>query len=98
MISPELENELKLIAYCDAAKPVNRVAALSSLARNGIDLKRVRETLYSIATDISTPDSVKIRAIDLIDKLDISTAPKELKAEDAKALEQSLLEKYVGTT
>lgn len=98
MISPELENELKLIAYCDVAKPANRVAALSSLARNGIDLKRVRETLYSIATDISTPDSVKIRAIDLIDKLDISTAPKELEAEDAKALEQSLLDKYVGTT
>lgn len=98
MIAPELADELRLIAYCDVAKPVNRVAALASLARNGLDLKRVRETLYSIATDIHTPDNVKVRAIDLIDKLDISTAPKELNADDAKALEQSLLDQYVGTT
>ena len=80
------------------AKPINRVAACNSLARNGLEIERVRTTLYSIATDIATPDSLKVRAIDLLDKLDISTAPDELPAEKAEALEQSLIEQYVGTT
>lgn len=80
------------------AKPVNRVSALASLARNAIDTKRVRETLHAIAIEATTPDSVKVRAIDLLDKLDVSTAPKELSATEAESLEQSLLEHYVGTT
>lgn len=98
MISQELVDELKAIAFMEMAKPVNRVAACSSLARNGLEIERVRTTLYSIATDINTPDSVKVRAIDLLDKLDISTAPDELPAEKAEALEKSLMEQYVGTT
>lgn len=98
MLAPELIDELRLIAYFDMAKPVNRVGALASLARNGVDTRRVRDTLYSLATDSITPDSVKVRAIDLLDKLDISTAPKELTTEQAVDLEQSLLEQYVRTT
>lgn len=98
MIANELADELRLIAFCDKAKPANRVGALASLSRNGLDTVRVRDTLYSIATDITTPDSVKIRAIDLLDKLDISSAPKELSANEAADLEQNLMEQYVGTT
>lgn len=96
MIANDLADELRLIAYCDAGKCQARVAACASLARNGLDTKRVRETLYSIATDKHTPDTLKVRAIDLIDKLDISTAPQELTAEEAAATEQSLLAQYVG--
>lgn len=96
MIAPELADELRMIAFSDMAKPVNRVAALASLARNGLDTNKVRDTLYALATDISTPDSVKVRAIDLLDKLDITAAPKELAADEAANLEQSLLEQYVG--
>lgn len=98
MISQELIDELKAIAFMSIAKPVNRVAACSSLARNGLEIDRVRTTLYSIATDIATPDSVKVRAIDLLDKLDISTAPDELSSERAEELEKTLIEQYVGTT
>lgn len=98
MIVNELADELRMIAYSDMAKPANRVAALASLARNGIDPKRVQSTLYSIATDVSTPDSVKVRAIDLLDKYDFSAAPQELAPEEAAKLEQSLLEQYVGQT
>lgn len=98
MIADELADELRMIAYSDMAKPVNRVSALASLARNGIDPKRVQSTLYSIATDVSTPDSVKVRAIDLLDKYDFSAAPQELAPEEAAKLEQSLLEQYVGQT
>lgn len=98
MLAPELIDELRLIAFCDMAKPVNRVAALNSLARNGVDTTKVRDTLYSLATDITTPDSVKVRAIDLLDKLDITSAPTELSPDEATSIEQSLLEKYVGTT
>lgn len=97
MITEELVNELKLIAYAEAAKPVNRVAALSSLARNGIDRDKVRNTLYSIATDIDTPDAVKVRAIDLLDKLEVYTAPKEIKQEQLESLEKTLMEQYVRT-
>lgn len=96
MIAPELADELRMIAFSDMAKPVNRVAALTSLARNGLDTNKVRDTLYALATDIHTPDSVKVRAIDLLDKLDITAAPKELAADEAANLEQSLLEQYVG--
>lgn len=96
MIADELVDELRMIAYCDQAKCQARVAALGSLARNGKDTKKVRATLYSIATDKYTPDTLKVRAIDLIDKLDISTAPQELTAEEAAATEQSLLAQYVG--
>lgn len=97
MLDETLVKELKLIAYANIAEPNSRVRACASLARNGVDSIRVRETLYSIATDAATPDSVKVRAIDLLDKLDASTAPKELTAVEAAAQEQSLLEKYVGT-
>lgn len=96
MIAKELADELRMIAYYDKAKCQARVAALSSLARNGLDTNKVRATLYSIATDKHTPDTLKVRAIDLIDKLDISTAPQELTAEEAAATEQSLLAQYVG--
>lgn len=98
MIAPELADELRMIAYADMAKPANRVAALASLVRNGLDTARVRDTLYSLATDIAIPDSVKIRAIDLLDKLDITSAPKNLAADEAASLEQDLLKQYVGTT
>lgn len=96
MIADELADELRMIAFSGIAKPVNRVAALASLARNGLDTVKVRDTLYALATDINTPDSVKVRAIDLLDKLDITAAPKELAADEAANLEQSLLEQYVG--
>lgn len=96
MIAEDLAKELRLIAYSTQAKPANRVAACNSLARNGLDTKRVRETLFTIATDTITPDSVKVRAIDLLDKLEIQEPPKELSDVEQAGLEQSLLEKYVG--
>lgn len=98
MLSNELLNELRMIAYAEQAKPAARVAACASLARNGQDTVKVRSALYSLATDINTPDSIKVRAIDLLDKLEASTAPTELSAEEAAAREKSLLEQYVGTT
>lgn len=98
MIAQELVDELRLIAFSDMAKAANRVAACNSLARNGLDTNRVRETLFTIATDITTPDSVKVRAIDLLDKLEIQEPPKELSVEDQASLEQSLLEQYVGNS
>lgn len=98
MLNDDLLNELRMIAFSDIPKPKDRVAACASLARNGADTARVRSTLYSIATDIITPDSVKVRAIDLLDKLEATTAPEELSADEAAAREQSLLEQYVGKT
>lgn len=98
MLSPDLITELKDIAFSTKAKPANRVSALSSLARNGIEHDAVRQTLYSIATDILTPDSVKVRAIDLLDKLNISEPPRQLSAEEARSLEESLREKYVTSS
>lgn len=98
MLAPELIDELKLIAFCDAAKPVNRVGACASLARNGIELDKVKTTLFTISTDITTPDAVKIRAIDLLDKLKIDVSPKELSSHEATQLAQDLMEQYVGTT
>ncbi len=98
MLAKELQEELRLIAYSDMSKPLARIGALSTLIRNGLDSARVRDTLYSIATDIDTPDSVKVRAIDLLDKLDISTAPKELEPDKVHELEKTLMEQYAGTT
>lgn len=98
MLAPELVDELRTIAYCEAAKPKNRVSALNSLIKANEDTVRVRATLYEIATDIHTPDDVKVRAIDLLSKLDTAQAPKELSAEEIATAEQSLMEMYVGTT
>lgn len=97
MIAPELADELRAIAFMPQAKPVVRVSALASLARNGIDIDRVRSTLFEIATAIKTPDSVKVRAIDLLDKLDITAKPKELSQAEAETLTDSLLKQYVRT-
>ena len=98
MLAPELVDELRTIAYCEVAKPKNRVSALNSLMKNNEDTVKVRATLYGIATDIHTPDDVKVRAIDLLSKLDTAQAPKELSAEEIATAEQSLMEMYVGTT
>lgn len=98
MLAPELVDELRTIAYCEVAKPKNRVSALNSLMKNNEDTVKVRATLYEIATDIHTPDDVKVRAIDLLSKLDTAQAPKELSAEEIATAEQSLMEMYVGTT
>lgn len=99
MLAPELIKELKLIAFAgnNKAKPSNRVAALSSLARCHVDLDRVKNELYSISTDASTPDSVRIRAIDLLDKLDIQTKPVELDEADKESLARDLMKQYVRT-
>ena len=98
MLAPELITELRTIAYCTAGKPENRVAACSSLYKQGCDVDKVRATLYGLATDINTPDKVKVRAIDLLDKIDMSQKPKEMTHAEAQAYEQSLLDEYVGNT
>lgn len=97
MIAPELIEELRLIAFIPKSKPLTRVNALASLARNGIELDKVRETLFSIATAIDTPDSVKVRAIDLLDKLDITAKPKDLSPAEETSMTESLLKQYVGS-
>lgn len=96
MIAPELIEELRLIAFMPRSKPLARVSALSSLAKNGIDLDQVRTTLFSIATAVNTPDSVKVRAIDLLDKLDITAKPKDLSQTEETSMTESLLKQYVG--
>ena len=97
MLAPELIEELRMIAYCSAGKPKNRVTALAELAKESVDSSRVRKTLYELATDINTPDDQKVRAISLLSKLQAKDPPKELNADEAQALEQSLMEQYVGT-
>lgn len=96
MLAPELIEELRFIAYCDAGKPKNRVSALAELAKESVDSSRVRKTLFELATDIHTPDDVKVRAISLLGKLQAKDPPKELSAAEEQALSQSLLEQYVG--
>ena len=98
MLAPELADELRMIAYAPMAKPVNRVGALASLMRNGLDSVKVRDTLYSLATDCVTPDSVKIRAIDLLDKYDLSAAPTELSHDQQATLTETLMQQYVGNS
>lgn len=98
MLAPELIDELQSIAYCDVAKPKNRVSALNSLSKAGVDTTRVRATLYEIATDIHTPDDVKVRAIDLLNKLETTMAPRELSSEEIASAELSLMEQYVGNS
>lgn len=97
MLAPELLEELRTIAYCEVAKPKNRVSALAELAKESVDSSKVRKTLYELATDINTPDDQKVRAISLLGKLQSKDPPKELNDDEAQALEQSLMEKYVGT-
>ena len=97
MLAPELIEELRFIAYCDAGKPKNRVSALAELAKESVDSSRVRKTLFELATDIHTPDDVKVRAISLLGKLQAKDPPKELNADEEQALQQSLMEQYVGT-
>lgn len=97
MLAPELLEELRTIAYCNVAKPKNRVSALVELAKESVDSSKVRKTLYELATDITTPDDQKVRAISLLSKLQAKDPPKELNADEAKALQQSLMEQYVGT-
>lgn len=96
MLAPELIEELRFIAYCDVGKPKNRVSALAELAKESVDSSRVRKTLFELATDIHTPDDVKVRAISLLGKLQAKDPPKELSAAEEQALSQSLLEQYVG--
>lgn len=96
MLAPELIEELRFIAYCDVGKPKNRVSALTELAKESVDSSRVRKTLFELATDIHTPDDVKVRAISLLGKLQAKDPPKELSAAEEQALSQSLLEQYVG--
>lgn len=96
MLAPELLDELRAIAYCEVAKPKNRVSALNSLSKAGVDTPKVRKVLYELATDMSTPDDVKVRAIDLLAKLQTDETPKDLDATEVEVLQQSLMEQYVG--
>ena len=97
MLAPELLEELRTIAYCEVAKPKNRVSALAELAKESVDSSKVRKTLYELATDINTPDDQKVRAISLLGKLQSKDPPRELSADEVQALQQSLTEQYVGT-
>lgn len=97
MLALELLEELRTIAYCEAAKPKNRVSALAELAKESVDSSKVRKTLYELATDINTPDDQKVRAISLLGKLQLKDPPRELSDGEVQALQQSLTEQYVGT-
>ena len=97
MLASELLEELRTIAYCEVAKPKNRVSALAELAKESVDSSKVRKTLYELATDINTPDDQKVRAISLLSKLQSKDPPRELNDDEAQALQQSLMEQYVGT-
>lgn len=98
MLSQDLIDQLQAIAYCEVAKPDARVAALASLARNSIDIEKVRATLTSIGTDAATPDRIKVRAIDLLDKFDTPEKHIEIAEKDIQATADALMRKYAGDT
>jgi len=96
MLKPELINELQIIAFSTAATASNRVAACRSLYANGQCQDRVRTTLDMIAQSVKTPDSVRIKAIDLIDKITTDTGNADQQAVDAESVRDTLMEQYTG--
>lgn len=103
MLSQRLVTELKSIAFNIDEKARNVVSACASLARNGIELTEIKSVLECIATNADIPADVRVKAIDLIDKI---TTQEEKDKEsgksddvkisetDAKRIEQELLKQY----
>lgn len=98
MLDENLTDQLRAIAYCEMAKPAARVSALASLARNAIDIDAVRNTLYKLSTEPNTPDLIKVRAIDLLDKFDIPEKRKELAPNEIQSAAETLMRQYVTNT
>lgn len=96
MLSQQLLDELRLIAFCDKATAANRVSACRSLSNNSSDINRVIITLNDIALAVKTPDSVRIKAIDLLDKISNTGTDVDQQAVDVDSVKTSLLSQYTG--
>ena len=86
-----------MIAFCDVATAPNRVSACLSLYKNKLDIDRIIDTLSELAVGSATPDSARIKAIDLLDRItdETGTADEE-RAVDVDNITKSLLEQYTG--
>lgn len=97
MLQDNLLDELKMIAFCDAATASNRVSACLSLYKNGFETVRIVDVLDEIATASATPDSARIKAIDLVSKILNETGPAVSEhSVDVASITEILMEQYTG--
>lgn len=97
MLRAELIDELRIIAFCEKAAAGNRVAACETLYKQGHDASRVIQTLEEIATVSMTPDSVKVRALQVLHKIDMEMGKTPtMDSVDEQNLTDALMEQYVN--
>jgi len=97
VLSEDLLNELRTVAYCKEAKPANRVAACNSLFRQRTDTERVADTLEEMALLDETPDKYRIAAIDLLARIRVDIGVKETqKAIDVQNIKDQLMVQFTN--
>ena len=97
MLSQELQDLLRDIAFSPDAKPANRVLACGTLHKcSPVDDERIMQVLSDVATDSRTVDFIKVKALALLDRINDTCSTEELTAEEADSLRTRLTEEYLG--
>lgn len=98
MLTEDVESKLCELAFGDA-KASDSVSACKILFAKGKYLDRIAERLESIVMiDSNTADSVRIKAIELLDKVrdELLEAQASVSASDEAQIRKQLIGRYVG--
>lgn len=98
MLTSSDEDILREIAFTEGKKEGDRVAACKTLFGQGKYLEEIRATLESISTNEITADSIRIKAIDLLEKVreDLLQVQASVSASDEALIRKTLMSQYVG--
>lgn len=97
MLTTDEADELARIAREDTTPPMARVSALALCHRvSAIPAREITSLLRGIVSDSRAKSAVKVKALDLIDKVsNCSKTEPELSSEDAERVKIRLMEKFV---
>lgn len=98
MLSVENEELLRQMVHSDGVKPVDRVAAAKLLYAKGKFLDELRDNLTEIIKGDNTANAVKVKAIDLLDKVsdDLMQTQANVSASEEAEIRSQLMRHYVG--
>lgn len=100
MSTTDYIDELRIIAYNESAKPIDRVSACSSLYglldSVSTEIDKIVTVLDSIVTTSTTPDAIKIKAINLLTKISNAKPTEQKEFEDIESVKAQLMEHYIG--
>ena len=95
MLTDAMIAGLKLIAF-HSGKSLDKIAAMKTLYRNGVDLTAIQAELIRMMDDERISPSAKVKVIDLLDNVndDLNLTADQVAKRDEDSVRAELIQKY----